>query len=40
MMFFFHNLIDKSLSELKEEANKDKVYLHIKLFDFITSIEI
>lgn len=40
VLFFFQDLQDKCLSEIGNEAKKDKVYLHIKLFDFITSMEI
>lgn len=38
ILFFFQDLQDKSLPELGKESKKGKVYLHIKLFDFITSI--
>ena len=40
LLFFFQDLQDKSLSEIAENARKDRIFLHIKLFDFITSIEI
>jgi hypothetical protein len=40
LLFFFQDLHDKTLSELGDMATHEKVFLHVKLFDFVTTIEI
>lgn len=40
LLFFLENIQDRTLSDIASEAHHEKIYLHIKLFDFVTSIEI
>ena len=40
LLFFIKRLRDISLKELSSEAKNDRLYLHLKIFDFITSIKI
>ena len=40
LLFFIKRLRDISLKELSSEAKNDRIYLHLKIFDFITSVKI
>ena len=40
LLFFIKELKDKTLHELASELKSDQMFLQIKLFDFITSMEI
>jgi hypothetical protein len=40
VLFFFHDVIDISLSELSAYAEENEIYLQLKMFDFVTTIQI
>lgn len=40
LLFFLHDIQDRTLSDIAAGAVNDDIYLHLKLFDFVTSIKI
>ena len=40
LLFYFHDILDMTLSELSHKGENNWLYLQIKLFDFITRINI